>query len=232
MTGAVWSIVVAAGNGTRFGGRKQLARIAGETVVCLATRAVAPLSEGVVVVVPPDLADRPELSETLGIALDGLRLLTVAGRETRAGSVRAGLELLPPRCEFVLVHDAARPLGSPALAAAVLGAVREGAAAAIPGLRLGDTVKRLAGDEVVETLSRESLVAVQTPQAFRAEVLRRAHESEPEATDDAALVEALGARVVVVPGEPSNLKLTAPGDLELAEWWLERLSAPAGLGEP
>jgi 2-C-methyl-D-erythritol 4-phosphate cytidylyltransferase len=117
------------------------------------------------------------------------------------------------------VHDAARPLASAALFRAVVTAIEEGADAAIPGLTLTDTVKRVTSKDdvtvVVETLAREELVAVQTPQAFRREVLERAHAHGDDATDDAGLVEALGALVVVIPGESSNVKITHLGDLEV-----------------
>jgi 2-C-methyl-D-erythritol 4-phosphate cytidylyltransferase len=117
------------------------------------------------------------------------------------------------------VHDAARPLASGALFHAVVDAVVAGADAAIPGLAISDTVKRVTRDDdatrVVATLAREELVTVQTPQAFRRSVLERAHESSEDASDDAALVEALGARVVVVNGELSNIKITHVSDIEL-----------------
>jgi 2-C-methyl-D-erythritol 4-phosphate cytidylyltransferase len=96
----------------------------------------------------------------------------------------------------------------------VVAAVRAGADGALPGVAVVDTVKRVAGGVVVETLDRDALVAVQTPQAFRASALRAAHASGAEATDDGALVESAGGRVVVVPGEPDNLKLTTPADLD------------------
>jgi 2-C-methyl-D-erythritol 4-phosphate cytidylyltransferase len=156
----------------------------------------------------------PEGYEGTGEGAD----LVVIGGATRAASVRRGLE----RCldaEIVLVHDAARPLASAALFHAVVDAVRGGADAAIPGLRLTDTIKRVSvvDDDifVTETLERDELVAVQTPQAFRRELLVRAHASGAEASDDAALVEATGARVVVVEGEAYNVKITRPEDLEL-----------------
>src|SRR6184192_813416 len=116
----------------------------------------------------------------------------------------------------VVVHDAARPLAPPALFAAVIDAVRAGADAAVPGLPISDTVKRVDGDHVVETIARDELVAVQTPQAFRTDALRAAHTASGEATDDAALVEAAGGSVVVVPGDPRNLKVTTPADLVVA----------------
>jgi 2-C-methyl-D-erythritol 4-phosphate cytidylyltransferase len=146
----------------------------------------------------------------------------IAGGATRASSVRRGLAAVPENAEVVVVHDAARPLASRELFRAVVDAVVAGADGAIPGVAVVDTIKRVRGTRVVETLDRTELVAVQTPQAFRAEILRRAHDGEPEATDDAGLLEALGSRIVVVPGEYHNLKLTSPDDLVIAERWSDR----------
>ncbi len=150
--------------------------------------------------------------------------VVVEGGATRAESVRLGLAAVPESAEVILVHDAARPLASDALFAAVIAAVTSddggGAAVggAIPGLPVSDTIKEVDGTHTVtRTLDRSSLVAVQTPQAFGAELLRRAHAAGGEATDDAALVEALGVAVRVVPGDPLNLKITTPADLDLAE---------------
>jgi 2-C-methyl-D-erythritol 4-phosphate cytidylyltransferase len=112
------------------------------------------------------------------------------------------------------VHDAARPFAAPALFEAVVAAVRAGADGAVPGIPVSDTIKRVVGGAVVATLDRDELVAVQTPQAFAAAALRRAHaDGAAEATDDAALVEATGGRVVVVPGDPANTKITLRADL-------------------
>ena len=122
----------------------------------------------------------------------------------------------------MLIHDAARPLASDALFAAVIAAVQDGADGAVPGLAISDTIKRVADDRVLETISRDGLVTVQTPQAFRAGCLRSAHAEGAEGTDDAALVEAMGGNVVVVPGEPTNLKVTGPDDLALIEALLAR----------
>jgi 2-C-methyl-D-erythritol 4-phosphate cytidylyltransferase len=135
--------------------------------------------------------------------------------------VRAGLAAVPTDAAIVVVHDAARPLATGALYAAVVDAVRAGADGALPGLPVADTLKRVDGDTVTATVSREGLVAAQTPQAFRAEALRAAHAAAGEATDDAALVEAAGGKVVIVPGDPLNLKLTAPRDLAVAAALLE-----------
>jgi 2-C-methyl-D-erythritol 4-phosphate cytidylyltransferase len=135
--------------------------------------------------------------------------------------VRAGLARVPDTAEVVVVHDAARPLASRRLFAAVIDAVSAGADAAVPGLPVVDTLKRVSDGCVVETVSRANLVAVQTPQAFRAGALRTAHAQEGVDTDDAALVEAAGGKVVVVDGERRNLKLTLADDLELAQTLIE-----------
>jgi 2-C-methyl-D-erythritol 4-phosphate cytidylyltransferase len=144
--------------------------------------------------------------------------VVVTGGASRAASVRSGLAHCGD-ASIVIVHDAARPLASAELFRAVVTAIEEGADAAIPGLTLTDTVKRVTSKDditvVVETLAREELIAVQTPQAFRREVLERAHAEGGDATDDAGLVEALGALVVVVPGETTNVKITHLGDLEV-----------------
>jgi 2-C-methyl-D-erythritol 4-phosphate cytidylyltransferase len=141
----------------------------------------------------------------------------VVGGPTRAASVRAGLAAVPIDTDVVVVHDGARPLATPKLFAAVVDAVVAGADAAVPGLAVADTVKRIDRGQVVETLARDGLVVIQTPQAFRAEVLRSAHQHDADATDDAALVERMGATVRVVPGDPRNLKVTTMADLEMAQ---------------
>jgi 2-C-methyl-D-erythritol 4-phosphate cytidylyltransferase len=125
----------------------------------------------------------------------------------------------------VVVHDAARPLASDDLFKAVVAAVMKGADGAIPGVPVSDTLKRVDGMIVRETVDRSGLVRVQTPQAFRATMLRQGHAGEPEATDDAAVIEALGGVVVVVPGEEGNIKITTPGDLAFLEWRLRSTSA-------
>jgi 2-C-methyl-D-erythritol 4-phosphate cytidylyltransferase len=144
----------------------------------------------------------------------------VTGGPTRAESVRCGLAAVPADAEVIVVHDAARPLASPALFAAVLAMVTAGGAdGAVPGVPPSDTIKAVdESGRVIDTLDRARLVAVQTPQAFRAGLLRQAHDAvSTGATDDAMLVEALGGTVLVVPGEPGNLKITDPGDLGAAE---------------
>jgi 2-C-methyl-D-erythritol 4-phosphate cytidylyltransferase len=208
--GSVWSIVVAGGSGRRFGDQKQFSMLGGRPVLEWAVEACRPCSAGVVLVLPDGMDDPDRHGADA----------TVAGGPTRADSVRCGLTVVPDSAEVIVVHDAARPLASPALFEAVVDAVaRGGADGAVPGVPPSDTIKAVDGaGNVTGTLDRTTLVAVQTPQAFRAGVLRRAHShAGPGATDDAVLVEALGGRVQVVPGEPANLKITAPDDLATAE---------------
>jgi 2-C-methyl-D-erythritol 4-phosphate cytidylyltransferase len=141
----------------------------------------------------------------------------VVGGATRSDSVRAGLDAVPDDADVVVVHDAARPAARASMFEAVIAAVRAGADAAIPGVPVTDTIKRVDGQVVVDTLDRSTLVAVQTPQAFAAAALRAAHADAGDATDDAALVERRGGRVVVVPGDASNRKLTTPDDVAALE---------------
>lgn len=195
--------MVAAGSGSRFGGPKQFAELEGRRVVDWALVASRSVADGVVLVVPAaHVTDEAPAADVV-----------VAGGTTRSASVRAGLAAVPAGADVVLVHDAARPFAAPALFEAVVACVREGADAAIPGVPITDTVKRVVDGRVLGTLKREELVAVQTPQAFAADVLRRAHAGAGEATDDAALVEAAGGRVMVVPGDPANTKITLRTDL-------------------
>jgi 2-C-methyl-D-erythritol 4-phosphate cytidylyltransferase len=211
----VWSVVVAGGSGSRFGELKQFSLLGSRPLLEWAVQACLRRSDGVVLVVPAgsDPGDAHG-ADTV-----------VTGGATRADSVRHGLASVPADADVIVVHDAARPLASTALFDAVLRAVTEdGAEGAVPGLTPSDTIKVVndAG-QVTSTLDRRTLVAVQTPQAFRGDVLRRAHEQGPPgATDDAMLVEALGAAVKVVPGEPGNLKITTPEDLRTAEQLLAR----------
>jgi 2-C-methyl-D-erythritol 4-phosphate cytidylyltransferase len=203
MAGVVWTIVVAAGSGQRFGGPKQFEDLGGRPLLAWAVDAARATSDGVVVVLPAG-------HEPLGPG-------EVHGGATRSESVRRGLAAVPTEATVVVVHDAARPLAPAALFRAVVGAVEAGADAAVPGLPVADTIKLVDADGVVvHTPDRQRLVAVQTPQAFRASVLRQVHARGGEATDDAGLVEDAGGRVLVVPGTPDARKVTQPDDLAWA----------------
>jgi 2-C-methyl-D-erythritol 4-phosphate cytidylyltransferase len=235
--GEVWAIVVAGGSGTRFGDAvpKQFLELGGLRLIDWALAAAAAACDGVIAVLPAAHLDAvPSLDGGAGAPAasaggrprPGRKPLVVAGGPTRSASVRAGLAAVPGTAGIVVVHDAARPLATPALFERVVAAVRAGADGAVPGLPVPDTIKRVdpSGDHVIETLDRPSLRAIQTPQAFSAAVLRRAHAGGADATDDAALVEDAGGRVVVVEGDPANLKITGLDDLVRAELLLTRRS--------
>lgn len=212
-SGSVWTIVVAGGAGSRFGSRKQFVDLAGESVVQRSIDAAVTVSAGVVAVLPRDAIDEHDLHTPSGV-----ELVVVPGGRTRAESVRAGLAALPSSCATVLVHDAARPLASRSLFERVAERAAAGADAVVPTVPLTDTIRRVAGGVV----DRSTLLAVQTPQGFPADVLRRAHTGGGEATDDATLVESVGGTVVVVDGEAENRKITDPVDLVAALALLER----------
>ena len=201
------AIVVAAGSGSRFGGRKQYEVLRGRRVLDWSL-ASAKATCGVVILVVAQGAERDAEPDAD---------LVVCGGATRSQSVRAGLEALATlhdEVAIVVVHDAARPLATPALFTTVINAVRQGADAAVPGVAVIDTLRhRSPGRGPVD---RDDLVAVQTPQAFRSAVLRAVHAAEIDATDDATLVDADGGSVVVVPGEVENRKITEPADLVIA----------------
>lgn len=216
-------IVPAAGRGDRLGPGtpKALRRLAGEPILVHAVRSA--VASGVVdlvaVAAPPSEVDdvrdllKPHAPE----------LVVVAGGPTRKASVAAALAEVPGAVDVVLVHDAARCLTPPELFAAVTNAVRRGADAAVPVLPVADTIKQVHGDEVLATLDRSDLYAVQTPQAFRRAVLDHAHATvDEDATDDAGLAERAGAAVHVIAGDDEAFKITRPLDLLLAEIVLSR----------
>ncbi len=208
--------MVAGGSGLRFGGAKQFLRLSGEPVASWSLRAARSVSDGVVLVVP-DSPDRRDGAPPPGLRPDEMdRVIT--GGPTRADSVRSGLAAVPRDAAVIVVHDAVRPLAPPALFSAVIEAVRSGRAdGAVPVLPVTDTLKRTSGGLVTRTEDRDGLVLVQTPQAFAAATLRAAHRDAEDATDDAALLERLGATVCTVAGDPGNLKLTRAEDLAVAE---------------
>ncbi len=174
--------------------------------------------DSIVVVAPPGWEEPVILlAEELGA---GKVVASVAGGESRATSVRIGVAEVADDAAVILVHDAARPLVSDLVVERLIGALNEGWDGAVPGLALPDTVKRVRESAVVETLPRDELRGVQTPQAFVATLLRAAVAGGDEATDCSSLVEARGGRVTVVEGDPRLLKVTTATDLALVESWL------------
>jgi 2-C-methyl-D-erythritol 4-phosphate cytidylyltransferase len=214
---SVWAVLAAAGSGERLGADRPKAFVRLGDLPLL-----APSLEGLdrsdwvdaIVVAAPPGWEEPSilLAEELGCSKVSA---CVAGGATRGESVRLALAEVPQEAAVVLVHDAARPLVEDAVIERVLAALNEGWDGAVPGLPMADTVKRVEGDRVVETLDRDELRTVQTPQAFVADVLRQAFEGDvTKASDCASLVEARGGRVKVVPGDPRLMKITDSADLE------------------
>jgi 2-C-methyl-D-erythritol 4-phosphate cytidylyltransferase len=219
---STWAILAAAGSGERLGADRPKAFVALGELPLLAT----PLErldesewiDAIVVAAPPGW-EEPSilLAEEIGA---GKVSAVVTGGATRAESVRLALDEVPAVAVAVLVHDAARPLVTDELVGRVLAPLGEGWDGVVPALPVADTVKRVDGDRVLETLHRDDLVAVQTPQAFLADTLRRAVAGGDDATDCAGLVEAAGGRVRWVDGDPKLLKVTTTADLEQAAAWL------------
>jgi 2-C-methyl-D-erythritol 4-phosphate cytidylyltransferase len=202
-------VVVAAGEGHRFGGPKAFVDLEGASLLERAAALFVSFRDRVAVLRREDLPRA---------RLPGWKL--VAGGARRRDSVANGVAALDPRTEVVLLHDVARPLASAALVERVLAAVALHPAV-VPAVPIPDTVKRVSGETVVETLDRASLVAVQTPQAFRVDLLRRAlGRDDGDATDEATLVERLREPVFTVAGDPLNLKVTTPRELELLRAFL------------
>jgi 2-C-methyl-D-erythritol 4-phosphate cytidylyltransferase len=208
--------VPAFGRGARTGEDKLWADVGGRPVfaITLGSIAAAGCFDLVVVAAP---AARWDAIRTLATTTQLPSVVLVEGGERRQDSVAAALD----RCEghdWITVHDAARPLTPPELFRAVLEAART-VGAATAGVPCVDTVKQVQHGRVSATLDRSSLIAAQTPQAFSADLLRRAHAHAAShgiaAGDDAALVEAIGEPVAVVPGDPRNIKVTFPQDLVL-----------------
>jgi 2-C-methyl-D-erythritol 4-phosphate cytidylyltransferase len=222
VSSGVWAVLVAAGRGERFGADrpKAFANLGGRPLLAesLERLEASEWVEAIVVVVPPEW-EEPSilLAEELGA---GKVRAAVTGGETRAGSVRAGVAEVPEDAAVIVVHDAARPLLPGEVVERVVTALGEGWDAAVPALSLADTVKRGVGEAVAETVDRAGLYAVQTPQAFLADALRRALAGDADATDCAGLVEAAGGRVRLVEGDRRLVKVTGPADLDFVEMLL------------
>lgn len=215
----VGAILLGGGRGERLSGSEPKAFVSldGRTLLERAVAAAEACSriEGLVVVAPEGWEDRARAA----IGPRPRPVEVVAGGETRQDSVRRGLEALPEGFDVVICHDVARPLASPALFDAVLDGL-SGADGAVPSVPVADTVKRVDDGMIAETVHRDGLVLVQTPQAFRREALAAAHRAAEAdgftGTDDATLLERAGFRVAAVPGDPVNIKVTRPEDLSLA----------------
>jgi 2-C-methyl-D-erythritol 4-phosphate cytidylyltransferase len=220
---SVWAILVAAGRGERLGLEqpKAFAKLGEDPLLAEPLRRLEESGwiDAIVLVAPPGWEEPAILLvEELGC---GKVNACVPGGDTRAESVRAGVAEVPADAVVVLVHDAARPLLPEAVIERVLAPLSEGWDGAVPGLPIADTLKRVGSDgAILETVSRDGLWAVQTPQAFPADVLRAAVAHEGGATDCAALVEARGGRVKVVEGDPQLLKVTTADDLAKIASWL------------
>jgi 2-C-methyl-D-erythritol 4-phosphate cytidylyltransferase len=219
----VWAVLAAAGRGERLGSDrpKAFARLGSRPLLAESLERLES-SEWIdfIVIAAPAEWEEPAilLAEELGA---GKVSSVVTGAASRSESVREALAEVADDAAAVLVHDAARPLLPEEMIERVLAPLSEGWDGVVPGLPLSDTVKRIEGDRVVETLARGKLVAVQTPQAFIASVLREALAGDvSEASDCASLVEARGGRVKVVKGDQRLLKVTTAEDSALVETWL------------
>jgi 2-C-methyl-D-erythritol 4-phosphate cytidylyltransferase/2-C-methyl-D-erythritol 2,4-cyclodiphosphate synthase len=222
----VAAILLAAGSGSRMGGDRPKAFLVvdGRALLTIAADAACASSSvtSLVVAVPAGWEGRAAALVPSGSAV------VVAGGETRQESVRVALESVPADAAVVVVHDAARALARPSLFDAVVSAVGGDVAGAVPAVPVPDTVKRVAGTRVAETVWREDLVLAQTPQAFLRDALAEAHRRAAGSgllfTDDAALVEWAGGTVATVTGERENFKVTTREDLDRAEFVLRRRS--------
>jgi 2-C-methyl-D-erythritol 4-phosphate cytidylyltransferase len=220
---SVWAVLAAAGRGERLGSDrpKAFARLGGRPLLAESLERLenSDWIDRIVIAAPPDW-EEPSILVAEEIAATKVNS-AVKGGDSRSESVRLALDDVPDDAAVILVHDAARPLLPEPVIERVLAPLSDGWDAVVPALPLADTVKRVEADRVVETVPRDDLVAVQTPQAFLADALRRAVTGEvASATDCASLVEAQGGRVKWVDGDPRLLKVTDADDLARVESWL------------
>ena len=225
------AVVPAGGAGTRMGGGqpKQYRALAGAPILAHTLRALlrSSLIAGAVIAVPFEriaATRRVLLRHGIDRVLD-----VVAGGAERQESVWNGVQAVPEGVEWIVVHDAVRPFVTRELVDRLLRAARRWGAATC-GVPVRDSVKRVSEETVESTIDRAGLWLVQTPQAFRRDLLWEAHDKARRdgftGTDDAVLVERLGARVAMVPGLPRNLKITTPDDLDIARFWLSNRRSP------
>ncbi|MBI4878483.1 MAG: 2-C-methyl-D-erythritol 4-phosphate cytidylyltransferase [Planctomycetes bacterium] len=230
----VAAVVVAAGAGRRMGARenKVFLDLCGQPILARTIAALARSRRIHEIVLVTRAEDREEARRIAAAAAGpSLPLRLAEGGAERGASVRSGVAAAPLDADILLVHDAARPFVSARLIGALIDAA-ERHGAAIPALPVADTLKRARAGVILETVSREELFSAQTPQAFRAELLRDALARPAPAggapTDDALLLERAGREVHIVPGDPANLKITTPQDLALARALLPAFDAELG----
>jgi 2-C-methyl-D-erythritol 4-phosphate cytidylyltransferase len=212
------AIIPAAGSGDRLGASipKALVVINGKTLIQRAVESISPYVDEIIIAAPKDFE-----REISALFTENKKIKVISGGEVRSKSVAAALSQVNENADYILVHDAARCFASGAQTMRVISALLAGDHAVVPGIEVVDTIKVIDSNNFAEaTPARSTLRAVQTPQGFSAQILHRAHESGNDATDDAALVEALGIAVRIVPGESNADKITTPADLE----WAKRLA--------
>jgi 2-C-methyl-D-erythritol 4-phosphate cytidylyltransferase len=218
--GGVWAVIVAAGAGERLGldRPKAFAPLAGRPLLAEAVDRLdrCPWVDAIVVAAAPGWEEPTILLAEEVVATKVVSCVT--GGATRAESVRAAVADVPEEALVILVHDAARPLVTDELVERLLQPLSEGYDGVVPAMPVPDTLKRVSGTVVSETVPRHDLVAAQTPQAFLAPALRRGLEGDlAGATDCASLVESSGGRVAVIDGDPRLLKVTTTNDLSIVE---------------
>lgn len=217
----ITAIVVAAGEGQRFGAPKQFAPLKGKPVLewCLGSLNTHVQVSEIILVLMSDIEKEEYIRRFPKISA------VVVGGKHRQDSVAAGFSQVDPRkTGFVLIHDGVRPLVDHALLSRVIEATKT-IGAAVPVISIEDTVKAVNGHRVLRTVDREQLRRVQTPQGFSYSILKaaldRAREDNYLGTDEAALVERMGQEIAIVEGDPRNIKITTPEDIRIAEACLE-----------
>jgi 2-C-methyl-D-erythritol 4-phosphate cytidylyltransferase len=210
MASVTWGIVLAGGEGRRFGRPKQFQRVAGRRLVDYSVDMIRQVCNGLTLVLPD-------------VAWEGPAVDAIAVRGTsRAASVRNGLAAVPQEADEIVIHDAAHPLATADLLRSVLARLREGFDAVAPIKPLTDPLKRVSGGEIVATVPREDVWITQSPAAFRAAAIRAAYDDGGESPEDLILIERRGGRIGTVPGDPWNVHVTTEQDLQVVRLLVQR----------